>query len=146
MKWLKPGIPSESKEIQEKLREKLLAKARTKSELRERGELPETKPKIRRIKPVFQGPAFNEEKKEDGTIVIKVIPRMDPYTEIEHEEDMVVDLTGMQLLSEDEPDKESADDLSIVTIDSMTNINKDKVKKLWKDMARDKSKRGRGVQ
>ena len=46
IKWLKPGIPTQTQEIQELLRDKLLAKARTKSELRERGELPEEKPKM----------------------------------------------------------------------------------------------------
>ena len=42
VKWLKPGIPTESQEIHTMLREKLLAKARMKSELREnpRLELP----------------------------------------------------------------------------------------------------------
>ena len=62
VKWLKPGIPSESQEIQTMLREKLLAKARTKSEMRERGELLETKPKVKRVRPVFMGPATREER------------------------------------------------------------------------------------
>ena len=127
VKWLKPGIPTESQEIQAALREKLLAKARTKSELRERGELPDVKPKVKRVRPVFMGPTTKEEKQEDGSIVIKVIPGEDPYAEIDHEEDMVIDMTGMESASEEDPDGESADDLSIVTIDSMTNINKDKV-------------------
>ena len=48
MKWLKPGIPTQTQEIQELLRDKLLKRARTKSELRERGELPEEKPKMKR--------------------------------------------------------------------------------------------------
>ena len=140
VKWLKPGIPSESQEIQEMLREKFLAKARTKSEMRERGELPETKPKVKRVRPVFMGPATKEEKQEDGSIVIKILPGEDPYTEIDHEEDMVIDMTGMASASEEDPDNESADDLSIVTIDSMTNINKDKVCDLWRQMAETKAK------
>ena len=73
------------------------------------------------------GPTTKEEKQEDGTIVIKILPAEDPYTEIDHEEDMVIDMTGMEAASEEDPDNESADDLSIVTIDSMSNINKDKV-------------------
>ena len=127
MKWLKLGIPTESQEIQAALQEKLLAKARTKSELRERGELPDVKPKVKRVRPVYMGPATKEEKQEDGSIVIKVIPGEDPYAEIDHEEDLIIDMTGMESASEENPDEESADDLSIVTIDSMTNINKDKV-------------------
>ena len=140
MKWLKPGIPTESQEMQTMLREKLLAKARTKSELRERGELPDVKPKVKRIRPVFMGPATKEEKQDDGTIVIKILPGEDPYAEIDHEEDMVIDMTGMESASEEDPDNESADDLSIVTIDSMSNINKDKVRDLWRQMAETKAK------
>ena len=140
VKWLKPGIPSESQEIQEMFREKLLAKARTKSELRERGELPDVKPKVKRIRPVFMGPKTKEEKQEDETIVIKILPGEDPYAEIDHKEDMVIDMTGVESASEEDPDNESADDLSIVTIDSMSNINKDKVRDLWRQMAETKAK------
>ena len=140
VKWLKPGIPTESQEIQKMLREKLLAKARMKSELRERGELPDVKPKVKRIRPVFMGPATKEEKQDDGTIVIKILPGEDPYAEIDHEEDMVIDMTGMESASEEDPDNESADDLSIVTIDSMSNINKDKIWDLWRQMAETKAK------
>ena len=117
VKWLKPGIPTESQEIHEMLREKLLAKARTKSEMRERGELPEAKPKVKRVRPVFMGPAMKEEKQDDGTIVIKILPGEDPYTEINHEEDMVIDMTGMESASEEDLNEESTDDLYIVTID-----------------------------
>ena len=86
------------------------------------------------------GPSTKEEKQEDGSIVIKVVPGEDPYAEIDHEEDMVIDMTGMELASEEDPDNESADDLSIVTIDSMTNINKDKVRDLWRQMVETKVK------
>ena len=111
-----------------------------KSELRERGELPDVKPKTKRVRPVFMGPATKEEKQEDGTIMIKILPGEDPYAEIDHEEEMVIDMTGMELASEEDPDEESADDLSIVTIDSMSNINKDKVHDLWRQMAETKVK------
>ena len=140
VKWLKPRIPSESQEIQTMLREKLLAKARTKSEMTERGELLETKPKVKRVRPVFMGPATKEERQDDGTIVIKILPGEDPYAKMDHEEDMVIDMTGMESASEEDPDEESADDLSIVTIDSMTNINKDKIHDLWRQMAETKAK------
>ena len=53
---------------------------------------------------------------------------------------MVIDMTGMESASEEDPDGESADDLSIVTIDSMSNINKDKVRDLWRQMAETKAK------
>ena len=137
---MKPGIPTKSQEIQMALREKLLAKARSKSELRERGELPDIKPKVKRVRPVFMGPTTKEEKQEDGSIVIKVLPGEDPYAEIDHEEDIIIDMMGIKSASEEDPDNESADDLSIVTIDSMSNINKDKVRDLWRQMAETKAK------
>ena len=92
------------------------------------------------MRPVFMGPTTKEEKQEDSSIVIKVVPGEDPYTEIDHEEAMVIDMTGMESASEEDPDNESADDLSIVTIDSMTNINKHKVRDLWKQMTETKVK------
>ena len=46
----------------------------------------------------------------------------------------------MESASEEDLDEESADDLSIVTIDSMTNINKVKVCDLWRQMAETKAK------
>ena len=94
VKWLKPRIPSESQETV--LREKLLAKARMKTELRAREELPDVKPKVKRVRPVFMGLATKEERQDDGTIVIKILPEEDPYTEMDHEEDMVIDMTGIR--------------------------------------------------
>ena len=37
-------------------------------------------------------------------------------------------------------DEESADDLSIMTVDSLANINKEQVKELWKEMSETKAK------
>ena len=96
MKWLKPGIPTQTQEIQQLLRDKLLAKARTKSELRERGEISEEKPKMKRIRTTYMGPSTVEEKKADGTIVIKVLPDKDIYEDLIHEEDEVIDMTAME--------------------------------------------------
>ena len=140
MKYHKPGIPTQSTEMQERLRSKLLQKARTKDELRERGDLPEKKPKVKRIRTTFLGPSTEREEKEDGTVVVKLLPSKDPYEDLFHEEDELVDLTGLDSASEVNPDEESGDDLSIVTLDSLSNINKDKVKELWSEMAETKAK------
>ena len=86
------------------------------------------------------GLTTKEEKQEDGSIVIKILLGEDPYAEIDHEEDMIIDITGMESASEEDPYGESADNLSIVTIDSMTNINKDKIRDLWRQMAETKVK------
>ena len=140
MKWLKPGIPTQTQEIQQLLRDKLLAKACTKSELREREKISEEKPKMKRIQTMYMGPSTIEEKKDDGTIVIKVLPDKDIYEDLIHEEDEVIDMTAMESASEEDPDEESADDLSIVTVDSLTNIDKDQIRKLWKEMSETKAK------
>ena len=71
-----------------------------------------------------------EEKQVDGTIVIKVLPDKDVYEDLVHEEDEVIDMTAMESASEEDPDEESADDLSIVTVDSLANIDKEQVKEL----------------
>ena len=140
MKWLKPGIPTQTQEIQQLLRDKLLAKARTKSELRERGEIPEEKPKMKRIRTTYMGLSTIKDKKEDGTIVIKMLPDKDIYEDLVHEEDEVIDMTAMESASEEDPDEESADDLSIVMVDSLANIDKEQVRELWKEMSETKAK------
>ena len=140
MKWLKPGIPTQTQEIQQLLRDKLLKRARTKSELRERGELPEEKPKMKRVRTTYLRLSTIEEKQVDGTIVIKVLPDKDIYEDLVHEEDEVIDMTAMESASEEDPDEESADDLSIVTVDSLANIDKEQVKELWKEMSETKAK------
>ena len=96
-----PGIPSTTKEQQEKLREKLLHEARTKQELVERGVIPEVKP-TKRIKTEYLGPAFTESVAEDGTVIITILPGKDPYKQLEQEEDEVIMITGAESASEEE--------------------------------------------
>ena len=86
------------------------------------------------------GPFTVEEKKEDGTIVIKVLPDKDIYEDLVHEEDEVIDMTAIESASEEDPDEESADDLSIVMVDSLANVDKEQVKELWKEMSETKAK------
>ena len=134
-----PGIPSTTKEQQEKLREKLLHEARTKQELVERGVIPEVKP-AKRIKTEYLGPAFTETVAEDGTVTIMILPGKDPYKQLEQEEDEVIMITGAESASEEEPDRESADDLSDISMESLEAIDKDKVKDAWKELSEVKYK------
>ena len=134
-----PGIPSSTKEQQEELRQKLLLEARTKRELIERGVVPEIKP-TKRIKTEYLGPAFTEETAADGTVTITLLPGMDPYKQLEAEEDEVIMITGAESASEEEPDVESADDLSIISMESLEAINKDKVREAWKELSEAKYK------
>ena len=134
-----PGIPSTTKEQQEKLREKLLHEARTKQELVERGVIPEVKP-AKRIKTEYLGPAFTESVAEDGTVTITILPGKDPYKQLEQEEDEVIMITGAESASEEEPDRESVDDLSDISMESLAAIDKDKVKDTWKELSEVKYK------
>ena len=47
----------------------------------------------------------------------------------------------MESASEEEPDEESADDLSCITIDSLSNIDKAKIKDLWERMSKTNRKK-----
>ena len=134
-----PGIPSSTKEQQEELRQKLLQEARTKREMIERGVIPEVKP-VKRIKMEYLGPAFTEETAADGTVTITLLPGKDPYKQLEAEEDEVIMITSAESASEEEPDAESADDLSIISMESLEAINKDKVKEAWKELSEAKYK------
>ena len=71
---------------------------------------------MKRVRTTYLGPSTIEEKQADGTIVIKVLPDKDIYEDLVHEEDEVIDMTAMESASEEDPDEESADDLSIVTV------------------------------
>ena len=103
-----PGIPTTTKDQQEKLREKLLQEARTRQEMVEHGVLLEVKP-TKRIKTEYLGPAFTEEVAADGTVTITLLPGKDPYKQLEQEEDEIIMVTGAESASEEEPDRESAD-------------------------------------
>ena len=95
---------------------------------------------MKRVRTTYLGPSTIEEKKDDGTIVIKVLPDKDIYEDLVHEEDEVIDMTAMESASEEDPDEESADDLSIVMVDSLANIDKDRIRELWQEMSETKAK------
>ena len=139
MKENKPNIPSSSKEQQEALRNRLLQEARKMSELRERGMAPEIKPP-KRIRTEYKGPAFSEEKDETGKITITLLPGRDPYEDLAKEDEEVIDMTGAETDTDVDPDMESADDISVVSMDSLAEIDKEKVKKIWKEMSEVKTK------
>ena len=138
MKENKPNIPSTSREEQEALRDRLLQEARKMTELRERGMAPEMKPP-RRIR-TNQGPAFSEKKDQKGNIVITLIPGRDPYEDLAREDDEVIDITGAESESDVNADMESGDDISIVSLDSLAEIDREKVKEVWREMSKVKGK------
>ena len=56
------------------------------------------------------------------------------------EEDGVIMITEAESASEEEPDNESADDLSEISMESLEAINKDKVREAWKELSEAKYK------
>ena len=138
MKESKPNIPSTSQEEQEALREKLLYEARRMTELRERGMAPEIKPP-RRIR-TNQGPAFSDSKDEKGNITITLLPGRDPFEDLARENDEVIDITGAESDTDVDADMESADDISVVSLDSLAEINREKVREVWQGMSEVKTK------
>ena len=56
------------------------------------------------------------------------------------EDEEVIDITGAETDTDVDPDMESADDISIVSMDSLAEIDKDKIKGIWKEMSEVKTK------
>ena len=139
MKENKPNIPSTSREEQEALRNRLLQEARKMTELRERGMAPEVKPQ-RRVITDYKGPAFSESKDDKGNITITLIPGRDPYHDLAKEEEEIIDITGAETDSDYNPDMESGDDILVVSLDSLAEINREKVKEVWRGMSEIKGK------
>ena len=137
MKESKPNIPTTSTEQQAALRDRLLHEARKMAELRERGM--DIKPP-KRIKTEYQGPAFSESKDDKGNITITLLPGRDPYAELNKENEDVIDITGAESETDVNEDFESADDISVVSLDSLAAIDKEKIKGYWKEMSEVKAK------
>ena len=137
MKENQPNIPTTSTEQQAALRDKLLYEARKMTELRERGM--DIKPP-KRIKTEYHGPAFSESKDDKGNVTITLLPGRDPYADLNKENEDVIDITGAESETDVNEDFESADDISVVSLDSLAAIDKEKIKGYWKEMSEVKVK------
>ena len=67
---------------------------------------------------------------------------MDPYAQLDLEEEELEYKVGDETASEVHPDDDDADDLSCITIDSLKHIDNDKVKEIWAGMAKIKHQEG----
>ena len=67
---------------------------------------------------------------------------MDPYAQLDLEEEELEYKVGDETASEIHPDDDDADDLSCITIDSLKYIDNDKVKNIWQGMAKLKRQEG----
>ena len=139
-----PEIPSTTKKEQDELRTKLLIETR-KRETSQQARLEEEPPrKIRRIVPERIGKIIDVtgEDDPDAPTIIKITPGADPYSQLDLEEEELEYKVGDESTSEIHPDDDEADDLSCITIDSLKHIDNDKVKEIWKGMAKLKRQEG----
>ena len=139
-----PKIPSTTKKEQDKLRDKLLIETR-KREMSQQAGLEEEPPrKIRRIVPERIGKIIDVtgDDDPDAPVIIKITPRVDPYAQLDLEEEELEYKVGDEMASEIHPDDDDADDLSCITIDSLKYIDNEKVKNIWQGMAKLKRQEG----
>ena len=139
-----PEIPSTTRKEQDELREKLMIETR-KREMSQQAGLEEEPPrKIRRIVPEMVGKIIDVtgEDDPDTPTIIKITPGVNPYSQLDMEEEELEYKVGDETASEIHPDDDDADDLSCITIDSLKYIDNDKVKNIWQGMAKLKRQEG----
>ena len=139
-----PEIPSTTRKEQDDLQEKLMVETR-KREMSQQAGLEEEPPrKIRRIVPERIGKIIDVtgDDDPDAPVIIKITPGVDPYAQLDLEEEELEYKVGDETASEIHPDDADADDLSCITIDSLKHIDNDKVKEIWAGMAKLKHQEG----
>ena len=139
-----PEIPSTTRKEQEELQEKLMIETR-KREMSQQAGLEEEPPrKIRRIVPERIGKIIDVtgDDDPDAPVIIKITPGVDPYAQLDLEEEELEYKVGDKTASEIHPDDADADNLSCITIDSLKHIDNDKVKEIWAGMAKLKHQEG----
>ena len=139
-----PEIPSTTRKEQEELREKLMIETR-KREMSQQAWLEEEPPrKIRRIVPERIGKIIDVtgDDDPDAPVIIKITPGVDPYAQLDLEEEELEYKVSDETASEIHPDDDDADDLSCITIDSLKHIDNNKVKEIWAGMAKIKHQEG----
>ena len=138
-----PEIPSTTRKEQDELREKLMIETR-KREMSQQAGLEEPPRKIGRIVPERIGKIIDVtgDDDPDALMIIKITPGVDPYAQLDLEEEELEYKVGDETASDIHPDDVSADDLSCITIDSLKYIDNDKVKNIWQGMAKLKWQEG----
>ena len=144
MMGLYPKIPSTTRKEQDELRDKLLIET-SKIEMSQQAGLEEEPPrKIRRIVPERIGKIIDVtgDDDPDAQMIIKIMPGVDSYAQLDLEEEELEYKVGDETASEIHPDDDDADDLSCITIDSLKHIDNDKVKEIWAGLAKIKHQEG----
>ena len=139
-----PEIPSTTRKEQDELREKLMIETRKRKMSQQAGLEEEPPRKIRRIVPERIGKIIDVtgDDDPDAPMIIKITPGVNPYAQLDLDEEELEYKVGDETASDIHPDDVSADDLSCITIDSLKYIDNDKVKNIWQGMAKLKRQEG----
>ena len=76
----------------------------------------------------------------DKPTVVTIAPGEDPYKQLDAEEGELMYTVGDETKSDIQPDDAEGDDLSVITIDSLKELDSEKVQEIWKGMAEVKEK------
>ena len=138
-----PGFPTQTAEQQEALRQELLQEIR-KRKVSEEANVEEAPPcKVRRIQTeLFPRKIIDITggDDQDKPTVVTIAPGEDPYEQLDAEEGELMYTVGDEMKSDIHPDDAEGDDLSVITIDSLKELDSEKVREIWKGMAKVKEK------
>ena len=138
-----PGIPTQTVEQQEELRQELLQEIR-KRKASEEANVEEAPPcKIRHIQTNLLPKKIIDitgEDDPDKPTVVTIALGEDIYEQLDTEEGELLYTVGDETKSDFHPDDVEGDDLSVITIDSLKELDSEKVREIWKGMAEVKEK------
>ena len=138
-----PRIPTQTAEEQEELRQELLQEVR-KRKASEEANMEEAPPhKIRCIQTNLLPKKIIDitgEDDPDKPTVVTIALGEDPYEQLDAEEGELLYRVGDETKSDIHPDDTEGDDLSVITIDSLKELDSEKVQEIWKGMAEVKEK------
>ena len=138
-----PGFPTQTKEQQEQLRQELLQEIRKRKASEEANVEEVPLHKVRRIQTELLPRKIIDITGEDDPekpTVVTIAPGEDPYKQLDAEEGELLYTVGDETKSDIHPDDVEGDDLSVITIDSLKELDSEKVQEIWKGMAEVKEK------
>ena len=137
-----PGISTQTAEQQDELRQELLQEVR-KRKASEEANVEEAPPhKVRRIQTDLLPKKIIDitgDDDPDKPTVVTIAPGEDPYEQLDAEGELLY-MVGDETKLDIHPDDAEGDDLSVITIDSLKELDSEKVREIWKGMAEVKEK------